>query len=109
MILLDSSQKYNTNYNETIAMQNMQQQYSRSHSHPAPSHYGVHNGTYNPSLQRPYSFTDGQESGLTDIHGENTTKYQNILSTEKISRCSKSKLLYLRIYLDSSKRFEDSH
>ena len=109
MILLDSSQKYNTNYNETIAMQNMQQQYSRSHSHPAPSHYEVHNGTYNPSLQRPYSFTDGQESGLTDTHGEHTTQYQSIFSTEKISCWSKFKIFNLLIRIKSSKRFDNSH
>ena len=109
MILLDSSQKYNTNYNETIAMQNMQQQYSRSHSHPAPAHYEVHNGTYNPSLQRPYSFTDGSESGLMDIHGEHTTQYQSIFSTEGISCWFKFKIVYLLIRTNSSKRFGYSH
>ena len=71
MMLLDSSQKYNTNYNETIAMQNIQPQYSRSHSHPAPSHFDAHDGTCNPSLQRPYSFADGQVASLSEIHGEN--------------------------------------
>ena len=79
MMLLDSSQKYNTNYNETIAMQNIQPQYSRSHSHPAPSHFDAHDGTYNPSLQRPYSFADGQVANLTEIHGEIKKRYKIVM------------------------------
>ena len=79
MMLLDSSQKYNTNYNETIAMQNIQPQYSRSHSHPAPSHFDAHDGTYNPSLQRPYSFADGQVANLTEIHGEIKKRYTIVM------------------------------
>ena len=83
MILLDSSQQYNTNNTETVAMQSMQQQYCRSHSHPAPSNSETQEGIYNPSFQRPYSFTDGQVSGLTDMHGENKRRYENMISTWK--------------------------
>ena len=87
MILLDSSQKYNTNNNETVAMQNVQQQYSRSHSHPAPPNFEAQEGHYNPSLQRPYSFTDGQVSGLTDIHGENKMQYKNVTINPLLHFC----------------------
>ena len=82
MTLLDSTQ-YNQNYQETIVLSHntLPHQYCRSQSHPSsnevfvgdPEEY-IHN---NPSLQRPYSFTDGED--FVEIHGEITcSETQNL-------------------------------
>merc|ERR1719458_1500788 len=72
MTLLDSTQ-YNQNYQETIVLSHntLPHQYCRSQSHPSsnevfvgdPRDY-IHNNT---SLQRPYSFTDGEVKDFIDI------------------------------------------
>ena len=89
MILLDSTQ-YNTNYNETIVTQNMQQQYLRSQSHPTSSNTVTTQETiYHPSFQRPYSFTDGQINDFVEIQGEpvlvkENRKYSTLITVMKI-------------------------
>ena len=77
MTLLDSTQ-YNQNYQETIVLSHntLPHQYCRSQSHPSSNEVFVGDPRdyiyNNPSLQRPYSFTDGEVKDFFDIQGEIT-------------------------------------